>query len=349
MTPSVRTLLRLLPIALTCLALAAALNANPFARAFVDRTTDDLAAALDRATLRTVRAGAIPARLEQALVDGDTDRIALLLDLAGTHDAVLPPDLRQRAEAAVIPEGWTETALDCGACMVDIASCERLSHIAACAIPFELTPAGDVNALRRAGMAAAQGEPVDEVDAALAVVGLGATAAVAISGGSSATVKAGATGLRLARRAGALTPTFAATLADAGRIGLRADRILPFLRGEAALDTVLDTARLARLQRLSGDLATVARHTSLADTLVLLRQVETAEDAARLARVANAAGPATRGHFELLGRSRVFRLAVRLSDLAATTLILAYAAALQLLILAAQLTGTRLLKAVLPR
>ncbi|MDP1668191.1 hypothetical protein [Phaeovulum sp.] len=56
-----------------------------------------------------------------------------------------------------------------------------------------------MNALRRAGLAWSLGEEVDQFEAGLAVAGLVSTGLVLSSGGASATVEVGVTGLRLAR------------------------------------------------------------------------------------------------------------------------------------------------------
>jgi hypothetical protein len=78
------------------------------------------------------------------------------------------------------------------------------------------------------------------------------------------------------------------------------------------------------------DLAVVVARTSPADALVLLRHVETAEDAARLARTADALGPQTRVAMEVLGPSRVLRSLTRISDLALLTVGLLTAFTVQL-------------------
>ena len=122
-------------------------------------------------------------------------------------------------------------------------------------------PAGDINALRQEGWAFATGAEVDELNAGLAIVGLGATATLLVTGGGSATAKAGATALRVARRIGALSPRFLAELTDLGRIGLKPGGLWRYVFGRGPLDEAVDTARLARLETLGGDLTRVAENT----------------------------------------------------------------------------------------
>ena len=109
-------------------------------------------------------------------------------------------------------------------------------------------------------------------------------------------------------------------------------------------NTVRRIVRLARVEAVAGDLARVAGRTSVTDGVLLLRHVDTAEDAARLARVAEAAGPKTRRFFDVLGKGRVFRALVRLSDLALTAAALIWATVAQALLALAGWAGGRVFR-----
>ena len=194
-------------------------------------------------------------------------------------------------------------------------------------MPFELSPLGDANALRRAGAAWARGEPVDRVEAGLAAVGLGATAAILASGGTSAAVKAGASLLRMARRMGTLPPALL-------RLARRA---------------VADPAARASLRGVAGDLGRVRAAAGTATALRSLRLVEGTRDAARLARVAEAAGPRTGRTLAVLGRGRAFRATVRLSRAAAGTLALLWLCAAQAGVLMATRLGGAVWRAAVDR
>jgi hypothetical protein len=303
-----------------------ALAQNPFAAPMVARSSEQVAFVLERAMAREVTPEWLLPRLEYALDDDDRDRVGMLAELAGRHGIVLASDLTGRVETTLAPPGLAESALDCGRCALDIRVCDSLARIGACAVPFELTPLGDLNALRRQAGAAMVGGEVDRIETGLALLGLGASSLVVVSGGTSASVKLGASGLRAARRMGALTPGFTRVLADAADLPVSGSAVL--LR--RPLDEVTDAARLGRLGRIADDLATVSRNTSPAETLVLLRHVDTADDAARLARVSDALGPQTRATFEVLGPARVFRALTRVSDLALLTIGLLAALAVQI-------------------
>ncbi|WP_299650442.1 hypothetical protein [uncultured Jannaschia sp.] len=334
--------LRALPLGLSLAATLWMLSANPFAAPFVERGQTELALTLEREVRRTATAEWIAAALDAAVADADADRAAMLIELA--QDLGRPVDVTAAEAMIAARSGWLASAGDCAACMADATTCPTLAQLGACAVPFELSPLGDANALRRAGQAWMTGEDVDELDAGLALLGLGATGAMVLSGGSSVTVKAGAGLLRLARRIGSLTPELARTL----RVPIRWGVVPDFLRGTARLADVTDTAALARVSGVAADMGRVRDATSTAEALRLARLVDTPEDASRLARVAEAAGPRATRSFEVLGKGRVFRATIRLGRLAAGALVLLWLTLLQAGIVLASWAGRALWRAVLP-
>lgn len=298
---------------------------HPFAEPLVERAASAARLELEAAMAREVTPDWLRPRLISALDAGDRDRVEMLSGLAAKYGVALPPETWIAVDAALRPAGLTERAYDCAVCAVDIHACESVPQIAACALPFEMTVAGDVNALRVQAQAAVAGQEVDRLETGLALVGVGATVAVLATGGTSYVVKAGATSLRLARRMGALTPGFTRVLTEAADLPVNWSAVLR----AAPLSEITDTAKLARLGRIAEDLGTVRANTSTAETLVLLRHIDTAEDAARLARLSAVAGPQTRTTLEVLGKARAFRALTRVSELAlaAIGLVTAFAVA----------------------
>lgn len=339
-------LLYLSPFGATTVCVAWVATQSPFAAPMIERSTAQIEAALSRAIAREVTLAWVLPRLQVAIIQEDLVQLDLLLGLANAQGVILPVDLvtdiKDINDAAT---GVFARATTCGACAVDITACATLSQIGTCALPFELTPAGDLNALRRAGSDYLAGDNVDRLDVGLAIVGLGATGAVLASGGTSYTIKAGTSVLRMARRLGTLSAPLAARLSRLVEGAVRWERMgdLAALRiGPAAM---VDSAKLAELSNLGGSLRRVADNTSVAEAVSLLRHVDSVEDAARLARISDAMGPKTRGAFEVLGRTRVFRAAVRLSDLAVGAALAIYALGLQLLVFLAQQGGNVCIRA----
>ncbi|PIL18846.1 hypothetical protein P775_17540 [Puniceibacterium antarcticum] len=320
---------------------------SPFADPITERGESELRQALDRAMAREVDQDWLDRRLAQALEQDDLDRAALLIEVGSERmPPVLPlPEMQaeyeRKAEIAGRPLAEAKACLRCA---VDATSCKSISLIATCLIPFEMTPAGDINALRTEAWAAFSGGEVDELNAGLAVVGLGATALILFTGPVSGTAKVGATTLRIGRKLGSLTTRMGGELSKMSRLDIKAGGLWRWSYGTGPLDEALDVARLGRLERVSGSMTTVAKNTSAAEALVLLRHIESAEDAARLARVATAAGKDTRKYFTVLGKTRVFRALVRISNAALTGAALIYAAALHVLTGLAHFIGVRLLR-----
>ena len=330
----------------TLLGTAFMLQQSPFTAPFVERSVSDVQLALERAMARSVTPEWLEREMQEALAAADHDRVAMLVSLADDYALALPAPLPEQIAAFETSQGgMLQSAADCILCAYDILSCPSLTLIASCAVPVELTPLGDINALRRAAMAALADQDVDQLEVGLAVVGLGATGLVLVSGGSSMTIKAGATVLRLARRLETLTPDMMISLRAASDIPVTWSRLPDFAFGRAPLSAVTDTARLSGLGRMAQNVGTIGRNTSTADALVLLRHVDSADDAARMARLSTAAGPGTRRTVEVLGKTRAFRALTRLSNAAIAALALIYAFVLQILMLAGSWAGGKLLRA----
>ena len=321
------------------------LTQHPFAEPVAARGAEAAQQALARAIARQISDGWLVAELTAAVAAEDAQDADILLEIADARDVPLPPDLRQAAaELTGAGASFAEQALDCAACAYDITTCRTLAQIGTCALSVELTPLGDLNALRRTGEALWKGQDVDELEAGLAVLGLAATGTILVSGGSSATVKAGATLTRVARQMDALSPRLVAELAGAVRGLIQWDRVPDVLRGAPAV-TALDAVRSARLAAAATDVGRIARATSPAQTLAILRFAETPDDLARLARLSETAGGETRAALRVLGPARAYRALDRLSG--------PFLAALGLLgLVAAQigsLVGGLLLRSAAPR
>ncbi|MFN4059552.1 MAG: hypothetical protein ACK4IA_02230 [Paracoccus hibiscisoli] len=268
---------------------------NPFAAPLAERGLDQARAALTRAVAARATPDWIIPRLRDALAQDDRQMLQLLSDLAADQATPLPADLRAQVDAALSPD-LMETLADCGTCMTDITACPSLSLIAACTLPFELSPAGDAAALIRQGHAWASGGDPDGVEAALASVGLAATAGTLLTAGHSLSLKGAATTLRVARRADALSPGMTRALAVAARSP--------------------DPA--AALGGIATDLRRIGTHSSIPEVLPILRLADDPADLRALARLSEAAGPRTSRTLTVLGKSDSLRLMRRVTDAALT-------------------------------
>lgn len=292
------------------------LSFNPLAAPVVERTASEARAAFTRAMARTVTPEWLLPRLEAAVAGDAPDDIALFRELAAEHGVAIPRDLDVRADAVVARhDGAFDTARDCALCAWDIGACPTLVMIGLCAIPVEMTPLGDLNALRRAAADWAAGREVDRLDVSLALVGLAGTVVIVVSTGTSASAKVGATLVRVARRMGAVSRPLLEALTGAVDGLVRWERLGDVVLLRAPLDTAVDAAHWSRLTGIAADAGRLRDNTSIAEALVLLRYADTPEDIGHLARVSEAAGSDTRKVMRALGKD-AFRLLRRLSHLA---------------------------------
>jgi hypothetical protein len=157
----------------------------------VNATSEEIQATTDRALASDATPEAVSARIATGLEETPRNWLALdaLRDLAVERHLTLRQDLSARFDSLrEADHGYLARARSCAVCAWDASSCQ-LSQVLLCQAPIALTPLGDIAGILRAG-----------VDLALSVIGIGATAAVLVSGGGSATFKAAADFAKLARK-----------------------------------------------------------------------------------------------------------------------------------------------------
>jgi hypothetical protein len=309
------TLALVASLALT-LAAAARIWADPALSPYRDAAGDEVAAAVNRQLAR-LSPTTIPDRITARLAESPRNWIALdaLEALATEQGQRLPPDLRTAFDAARAEDaGFFANAANCAACAYDPAACS-LSNVFLCHAPIALTPIGDMAAITRGAIDYMAGEEVDRIDVTLAIVGLGATVTVVASGGTSLVAKAGASGLKLARNMGRLSPRLNATLARAATDGV--DWIA--LRRAGSMDDIAASLRadaFAPIVSIAADLERIRAASDTTTALHLLPLVDDATDATRLARATEALGPRVVARAEVLGKARLLRATVRITGTA---------------------------------
>lgn len=281
----------------------------------VTRSADELSRHLSLIGPRIAPDAQVIERVEEELAREDRDwtLIESLIAILADRGPV-PDDLLARFDTAYGEDhGWDDTAAQCIRCMWNLASCNLDALSLTCAIPNIATPVGDIFELTRAGTTYATGGEVDTFGATLAAVGLGATALVLVSGGSTATIKAGAGTLRLAHRTGSLPPRIIETIMDAARRGVDWSS-LSRVRHVDDLGSVLRADALAPAVGIASDLGRMQDSIGVSGSLRLLSKADDAADLTRLSRLTEALGPRTQGMLEVVGKSRLARMMLRLSD-----------------------------------
>ncbi len=298
--------------ALTTLQAARQIAANPALTPVILRAQDEIVAVADRQMARLATPAHLHALIAARLSETPRNWVALqaLQDEAEQRGIATPPEYEAAWDAE---SGLSAATGECLSCIWDIANC-TLSSALICKAPILLTPIEDLRGLVQAGTDYASDTPIDQLDLGLSVVGLGATAAVLATGGSSAALKAGTATLRLARGMGRLSPRLSDGLGAALADGIRwAD--LPAARSADDLAALMRTDVLAPVGATLTDLGRVAGRLGPVEALHLLPMVDDAKDASRLANVAEALGPKTVARAEVLGKTRLLRAGLRVSDL----------------------------------
>ncbi len=293
---------------------AARIASDPLIAPFTDATQDQIAASIDVILARAATSETMQAHIANRLTERPRNWLALdaLVALADERAIALPQNLTAAVRIAREDDhGYYATLASCAACAYDPAGC-NLSEVMICQVPIALSPIGDLTGITRAGVAYATGAPVDQIDLALSVVGLGATAAVVATGGSSVVVKAGAGLAKLARRMGRLSPRLVEMAAEAVRKGVNW-AALPAVRSIDDLKAAIRIDAFGPLTSTLADLDRLRAATDTATALHLLPLVDDAADAGRLARTAEAMGPKLVGRAEVLGKARLMRATLRAS------------------------------------
>ncbi|WP_112310859.1 hypothetical protein [Pseudogemmobacter bohemicus] len=167
--------------------------------------------------------------------------------------------------------------------------------------------------LSTAGLDWARGEEVDYFSAGLSVIGLGSTAATVATGGTSYTIKIGASVLKLARKLTLLSPRLIGILTDAARRGIRWNEVAKF-------DTLSDQGRILRpgvfrpFLAVSSDLGRMNARLGARGTLHMMRFVDGPAESSRIAIAAERMGMCSIAAMAVLGKSRFMKATLRWGD-----------------------------------
>ncbi|WP_112321839.1 hypothetical protein [Oceanibium sediminis] len=334
-------LLRLSAI-LTLVVALAMLARTPLGQVYAERSLPEFQRALDRVIGTEFDGPWARDTLARALDAEPVDWVLIdsTMEIVRARALPLDPALDARLSAARARDrGVLGQSKNCAACAAGLPGC-RMSDGLVCALAVEVTPIGDVRALSAETRAWMNGDPVDKVNVALAGVGLGATLAILVTAGSSASVKGGVAVIRVARRADGLTPALQAQLARIGGELVDFDKLPRGLR--AGLDpnayrAALNPRALGEGAALLDYLGRMQKAVPNSHALALLPLIDNGADARRIANLSEAGGLRTVAVTNRLGKSRALRLTARFSRAGRTLVGLAIALALQALAILASL------------
>lgn len=188
------------------------------------------------------------------------------------------------------------------------------------AVASDLTVIGDIRDIGSEGTKLVRGEEYSTMILGLSVVGLAATTATVATGGAGLPARIGVSVLKVARKAGTITTGFARDVTRVLQEAMNFDRLGDTLRAVDLADTgatrraitsYADGVSMARVTPLLDDVAALERAAGPAESVRLMRYVESTEDLARVSKMSGTLGAKTRGIIDITGKTslRAFKTA----------------------------------------
>lgn len=180
------------------------------------------------------------------------------------------------------------------------------------ALTSDLTVVGDVRDIAGEGEKLVRGEDYSQLVLGLSVAGVAATAATVGTGGAALPARAGLSLLKIARKAGTLTASFAGELRRLVSEAVQFGKLRDTLRGarlddlgatRRAVSDYADSVSFTRLTPVLEDMNSLQRQLGPAESVRVMRHVENTEDLTNVRRMSETVGPSTRGVIELTGKT----------------------------------------------
>lgn len=186
---------------------------------------------------------------------------------------------------------------------------ENLTGIAG-SITADFTIVGDARDLHKEYTNYEQGKPVNELIVALSGAGIGLTALTVGSLGSAAPAKAGTSVIKLAAKTQKISLRFQKHLIKLGRNIFDWRAFTKAVNKGKGFSNLRRAAKLAYhpeavkpLKNIANSVNSIRKSSSVADTVRMLKYVETTDDLRRLEKVSLKYGTRAKGYFKLLGKT----------------------------------------------
>lgn len=174
-------------------------------------------------------------------------------------------------------------------------------------IASDLTLYGDLRDLKNEGTKYMEDAPYDAFLLNISLVGIGLSASQLLSAGTTTPLKVGASVLKVAQKSGKLTKSFSKELSQ--RLSKTVDTKVLDTLDYASIFQLKSTAKtieksidLAPVKTLFKDVNKVKKHTSLTDTISLMKYVDTPQDLKTIGKVSSKYQANTKGVMHVLGK-----------------------------------------------
>ena len=248
--------------------------------------------------------------VETALGAGDADLANSFVELARAKNVAVTEEAAQRVDEAVARENSSTHFATRFATGLVTGTADDVASLSG-TVAGDLFVFGDIRDVVREGKHFAFGEETDRLVLSLAAAGLAVTAATYVSAGGAATLRAGLSLVKDARRAGRLGGGLAEwtgrSLRDvvdtpAVEEAVVSSSVLRPAGRVSAIGAAFRAEKAGALVRLGKDVTRIAENAGARGALDTLRVAEGPKDVARAARLAEAKGGKTRAIMKILGR-----------------------------------------------
>ncbi|MCE9651283.1 MAG: hypothetical protein K8R18_16810 [Parvibaculum sp.] len=190
-------------------------------------------------------------------------------------------------------------------------------------VTSDLTVVGDVRDIGSEGTKLVKGEEYSQLVLGLSVVGLAATTATIATGGSALPARIGVSLLKVAKKAGTITAGFARDVTRLLNEAVNFEKLKGTLKSVDLADTsatrhaIADYANgvsMAKITPALNDIAALEKSVGPAESVRLLKYVDSGEDLARVTKMSGKLGTKTRGVIEITGKTslRAFKTVANL-------------------------------------
>ena len=265
-----------------------------------------------RAELAQVTGGAdLSARVQKALASDEYDDAEMYADIADYMGADLTPEAK--AELAAARSLSARATRGAGSFFEGFLTGEGSDTVGfAGAITSDLTVVGDVRDIHAEGSKLVAGEDYSQLILGLSVVGLGATTATIATGGAGLPARIGISILKVSKKAGTLTASFSRELSRLLSEAVNFPKLKRTLSSIDITDTAAtrraisdygDNLSNARLLPVLEDMTALQRQAGPAESVRLMRYVETTADLKNIRRMSTTLGAKSRGVISLTGKT----------------------------------------------
>lgn len=258
-------------------------------------------------------------RIDTALDADAYDDAAMYAEIAAYIEAPLNPDTVMRLEAEdAYTRRFTRNTSSFIQGFVTGEGNDTPAFMGAMASDF--TVVGDVRDIGSEGTKLVRGEEYSKMILGLSVVGLAATTATVATGGGGLPARIGVSLLKIARKAGTVTMGFARDVTRVLQEAVNFEKLGGTLRAvdlanpQATRRAVMEYAdgiSMARVTPILDDVTALERATGPAETVRIMKYVDSTDDLARVTKMSGTLGTKTRGIVEITGKTglRAFKTA----------------------------------------